>query len=39
MRLCFKENGLIKVAEDSIADQGYSLNAGRYVCVVIEDDV
>ncbi|MEE3427755.1 MAG: class I SAM-dependent DNA methyltransferase [Ruminococcus sp.] len=26
------------IEEDSIADQGYSLNAGRYVGVVIEDD-
>lgn len=26
------------IAEDSIADQDYSLNAGRYVGVVIEDD-
>ena len=26
------------VEEDSIADQDYSLNAGRYVGVVIEDD-
>lgn len=34
--------GLCKVAklegEDGIKDQGYSLNAGRYVGVVIEDD-
>jgi type I restriction enzyme M protein len=34
--------GLCKVAkldgEDGIADQDYSLNAGRYVGVVIEDD-
>lgn len=34
--------GLCKVAfldgEDGIADQGYSLNPGRYVGVVIEDD-
>lgn len=34
--------GLCKVAtmdgEDGIIDQGYSLNAGRYVGVVIEDD-
>ena len=27
-----------KIEEDSIADQDYSLNAGRYVGVVIEDD-
>ena len=26
------------IEEDSIADQDYSLNAGRYVGVVIEDD-
>lgn len=33
------DNGnVIDVAEDSIADQDYSLNAGRYVGVVIEDD-
>lgn len=33
------EKGNIKeVIEDSIADQDYSLNAGRYVGVVIEDD-
>ena len=34
--------GLCKAAklegEDGIIDQGYSLNAGRYVGVVIEDD-
>lgn len=34
--------GLCKVAklngEDGIVDQDYSLNAGRYVGVVIEDD-
>ena len=34
--------GLCKVAtmdgEDGIRDQGYSLNAGRYVGVVIDDD-
>ena len=34
--------GLCKVAslegEDGIVDQNYSLNAGRYVGVVIEDD-
>lgn len=35
----FDENGnLIGVAEDSIADQDWSLNAARYVGVVIEDD-
>ena len=35
----FNEKGEVtKVAEDSIADQDYSLNAGRYVGVVIEDD-
>ena len=35
----FNEKGEVtKVAEDSIADQEYSLNAGRYVGVVIEDD-
>ena len=28
----------VKVEEDSIADQDYSLNPGRYVGVVIEDD-
>lgn len=33
------ENGNVKeVLEDSIADQDWSLNAGRYVGVVIEDD-
>lgn len=33
------ENGNVKeVLEDSIADQEWSLNAGRYVGVVIEDD-
>ena len=35
----FDENGNVtKVEEDSIADQDYSLNPGRYVGVVIEDD-
>lgn len=35
----FDENGnLIGVVEDSIADQDWSLNAARYVGVVIEDD-
>lgn len=35
----FDDNGnLIEVIEDSIADQDWSLNAGRYVGVVIEDD-
>ena len=35
----FDENGnLIETIEDSIADQDWSLNAGRYVGVVIEDD-
>lgn len=35
----FDEQGkLIKVQEDSIADQEWSLNAARYVGVVIEDD-
>ena len=32
------EQGNEIVEEDSIADQDYSLNAGRYVGVVIEDD-
>lgn len=32
------ENGNITIEEDSIADQDWSLNAGRYVGVVIEDD-
>ncbi len=40
---CYQDvTGLCKVAtmngEDGIIDQGYSLNAGRYVGVVIEDD-
>lgn len=35
----FDENGNVKeIIEDSIADQDWSLNAGRYVGVVIEDD-
>lgn len=35
----FDEKGeLIQIKEDSIADQDWSLNAGRYVGVVIEDD-
>lgn len=35
----YNEKGEItKVEEDSIADQDYSLNPGRYVGVVIEDD-
>ena len=29
---------LKEIIEDSIADQDWSLNAGRYVGVVIEDD-
>ena len=32
------EQGNEVIEEDSIADQDYSLNAGRYVGVVIEDD-
>ena len=32
------EKGNEVIEEDSIADQDYSLNAGRYVGVVIEDD-
>ena len=32
------EQGKEVIEEDSIADQDYSLNAGRYVGVVIEDD-
>ena len=33
------ENGnVVEIIEDSIADQDWSLNAGRYVGVVIEDD-
>lgn len=35
----YNEKGEIKeIVEDSIADQDYSLNPGRYVGVVIEDD-
>lgn len=35
----FNDDGeLIEIKEDSIADQDWSLNAGRYVGVVIEDD-
>lgn len=33
-----KDGNVKEVVEDSIADQDYSLNAGRYVGVVIEDD-
>ena len=33
-----KGNQIEVIEEDSIADQDYSLNAGRYVGVVIEDD-
>ena len=33
-----ENNNLVNVIEDSIADQDWSLNAGRYVGVVIEDD-
>lgn len=33
-----KDGNLVEVIEDSIADQDWSLNAGRYVGVVIEDD-
>lgn len=33
-----KEGNIIEIEEDSIADNDYSLNAGRYVGVVIEDD-
>ena len=33
-----KGNPIEIIEEDSIADQDYSLNAGRYVGVVIEDD-
>ena len=33
-----KDGNIKEVVEDSIADQDYSLNAGRYVGVVIEDD-
>ena len=32
------EDGIEHIEEDSIADQDYSLNAGRYVGVDIEDD-
>ena len=32
------ESNIVGFEEDSIADQDYSLNAGRYVGVVIEDD-
>ncbi len=32
------EKGKIKIIEDSIADQDWSLNPGRYVGVVMEDD-
>ena len=32
------EGNVKKIIEDSIADQDWSLNAGRYVGVVIEDD-
>ncbi|WP_338822933.1 class I SAM-dependent DNA methyltransferase [Mycoplasmopsis felifaucium] len=35
----YNEKGeIIEIKEDSIADQDWSLNAGRYVGVVIEDD-
>ena len=35
----FDDDGnLVEILEDSIADQDWSLNAGRYVGVVIEDD-
>ena len=33
-----EEGNIKEIKEDSIADQDYSLNAGRYVGVVIEDD-
>lgn len=33
-----ENNNLVNVIEDSIADQDWSLNAGRYVGVIIEDD-
>lgn len=33
-----KEGNVKEIIEDSIADQDWSLNAGRYVGVVIEDD-
>jgi type I restriction enzyme M protein len=33
-----EEGKVIEILEDSIADQDWSLNAGRYVGVVIEDD-
>lgn len=36
--ICDKDGNVKEVVEDSIADQDYSLNAGRYVGVVIEDD-
>ena len=36
--VCADEKGNEIIEEDSIADQDYSLNAGRYVGVVIEDD-
>lgn len=32
------EGNVKEISEDSIADQEWSLNAGRYVGVVIEDD-
>ena len=32
------DNNVVEIIEDSIADQDWSLNAGRYVGVVIEDD-
>ena len=33
-----KDGSVVGIIEDSIADQDWSLNAGRYVGVVIEDD-
>lgn len=33
-----KKGNVVEIIEDSIADQDWSLNAGRYVGVVIEDD-
>ena len=38
LRVTLDEQGNEVIEEDSIADQDYSLNAGRYVGVVIEDD-
>jgi type I restriction enzyme M protein len=36
--ICDESGNVIKIIEDSVVDQDWSLNAGRYVGVVIEDD-